>query len=114
MKKRCHRALRPAEPHRVERLHLRNRLPGRRRHAIGHLVEELEVDVLRRVFAPAEQAIITAYLENPEAKLEHAQQMAAHSDPKTTRLYDRRSDAVSINLKGAVAACQKQGNLLKS
>jgi len=30
---------------------------------------------------------ITAYHENPEAKLEHAQQMAAHSDPKTTRLY---------------------------
>jgi hypothetical protein len=28
-----------------------------------------------------------AYLENPEGKLEHAQQMAAHSDPKTTRLY---------------------------
>jgi integrase len=26
---------------------------------------------------------ITAYLENPEAKLEHAQQMAAHSAPKT-------------------------------
>lgn len=25
---------------------------------------------------------ITAYLENPEAKLEHAQQMAAHSDPR--------------------------------
>jgi site-specific recombinase XerD len=40
---------------------------------------------------------ITAYLENPEAKLEHAQQMAAHSDPKTTRLYDRRSDAVSMD-----------------
>ena len=40
---------------------------------------------------------ITAYLENPEAKLEHAQQMAAHSDPKTTRLYDRRSDQVSID-----------------
>ena len=33
----------------------------------------------------------------PEAKLEHAQQMAAHSDPKTTRLYDRRSDAVSMD-----------------
>ena len=31
----------------------------------------------------------TRQLENPEAKLEHAQQMAAHSDPKTTRLYDR-------------------------
>jgi len=40
---------------------------------------------------------ITAYLENPEAKLEHAQQMAAHSDPKTTRLYDRRSDEVSMD-----------------
>lgn len=40
---------------------------------------------------------ITAYLENPEAKLEHAQQMAAHSDPKTTRLYDRRSDQVSLD-----------------
>ena len=40
---------------------------------------------------------ITAYLENPEAKLEHAQQMAAHSDPKTTRLYDRRGDEVSMD-----------------
>jgi integrase/recombinase XerD len=40
---------------------------------------------------------ITAYLENPQAKLEHAQQMAAHSDPKTTRLYDRRSDEVSMD-----------------
>lgn len=40
---------------------------------------------------------ITAYLENPEGKLEHAQQMAAHSDPKTTRLYDRRSDEVSMD-----------------
>ncbi len=40
---------------------------------------------------------ITAYLENPEAKLEHAQQMAAHSDPKTTRMYDRRSDEVSMD-----------------
>jgi site-specific recombinase XerD len=40
---------------------------------------------------------ITDYLENPESKLEHAQQMAAHSDPKTTRLYDRRSDQVSMD-----------------
>jgi integrase/recombinase XerD len=40
---------------------------------------------------------ITAYLENPEAKLEHAQQMAAHSDSKTTRLYDRRSDKISMD-----------------
>jgi len=35
---------------------------------------------------------ITAYLSNPDAKLEHAQNIAGHSDPKTTRLYDRRSD----------------------
>src|SRR3990172_13158222 len=40
---------------------------------------------------------ITAYLENPQAKLEHAQQMAAHEDPKTTMLYDRRSDEVSLD-----------------
>ena len=40
---------------------------------------------------------ITAYLEHPDAKLEEAQKMAAHSDPKTTRLYDRRSQAVTID-----------------
>ena len=40
---------------------------------------------------------ITAYLENPEAKLEHAQQMAAHSDPKTTRLYDRCNAEVTMD-----------------
>ncbi len=40
---------------------------------------------------------ITAYLQNPEAKLEHAQHMAAHADPKTTRIYDRRSDEVSLD-----------------
>ena len=40
---------------------------------------------------------ITAYLSNPDARLELAQQMAAHSDPKTTRLYDRRSDEISLD-----------------
>ena len=40
---------------------------------------------------------ITEHLENPEVKLAHAQQMAAHSAPKTTRLYDRRSDQVSLD-----------------
>jgi len=40
---------------------------------------------------------ITAYLSNPDARLELAQQMAAHSDPKTTRMYDRRSDDVSLD-----------------
>lgn len=40
---------------------------------------------------------ITAYLANPDARLERAQQMAAHSDPKTTRMYDRRDDEVSLD-----------------
>ena len=46
---------------------------------------------------PRARAGITAYLEHPDAKLEEAQKMAAHSDPKTTRLYDRRSQAVMID-----------------
>lgn len=40
---------------------------------------------------------ITAYLEHPEAKLETAQDMANHADPKTTRLYDRRSDEINLD-----------------
>ena len=40
---------------------------------------------------------ITAYLRNEDSKLEHAQQIAGHSDPKTTLLYDRRSDEISLD-----------------
>ena len=40
---------------------------------------------------------ITAYLEDPDAKLEEAQKMAGHVDPKTTRLYDRRRQTVSLD-----------------
>ena len=40
---------------------------------------------------------ITAYLSNPDAKLEHAQTMAGHADPKTTRIYDRRSEVLSLD-----------------
>jgi integrase/recombinase XerD len=39
---------------------------------------------------------ITAYLKNGGA-LETAQQMAAHESPRTTGLYDRRSDDVSLD-----------------
>jgi integrase len=39
---------------------------------------------------------ITAYLENG-GTVEHAQQIAAHESPRTTKLYDRRSDAVSVD-----------------
>ena len=38
---------------------------------------------------------ITAYLENG-GSLEHAQRIANHSDPKTTKLYDRREDRATI------------------
>lgn len=37
---------------------------------------------------------ITAYLRNEDSKLEHAQKIAGHSDPKTTLLYDQRSDEI--------------------
>jgi len=40
---------------------------------------------------------ITAYLRNEDAKLEHAQQLAGHANPKTTLLYDRRSDEISLD-----------------
>jgi site-specific recombinase XerD len=39
---------------------------------------------------------ITIYLTNG-GDLEKAQQMAAHESPRTTRLYDRRSDVVSLD-----------------
>ncbi len=39
---------------------------------------------------------ITAHLKNG-GKLEHAQAMAAHSSTRTTQLYDRRSDEVSLD-----------------
>ena len=38
---------------------------------------------------------ITAYLDHPDAKIEEAQKMAGHSDPKTTGLYDRRTKVVT-------------------
>ena len=39
---------------------------------------------------------ITAYLEGG-GSLEHAQRIAAHNSVRTTKLYDRRSDAVSLD-----------------
>jgi site-specific recombinase XerD len=39
---------------------------------------------------------ITAYLKNG-GRLEVAQQMAAHESSRTTGLYDRRSDEVSLD-----------------
>ena len=39
---------------------------------------------------------ITAYLENG-GLLEHAQQMAGHASARTTRLYDRRGEQISLD-----------------
>jgi site-specific recombinase XerD len=39
---------------------------------------------------------ITTYLKN-EGKLEHAQSIANHSSPRTTKLYDRREDEISLD-----------------
>jgi len=39
---------------------------------------------------------ITSYLENG-GTLEHAQRMAAHSSPRTTKLYDRTSDDITLD-----------------
>ena len=39
---------------------------------------------------------ITAYLSNG-GTLEHAQRVAGHASPKTTKLYDRTADAISLD-----------------
>jgi integrase/recombinase XerD len=39
---------------------------------------------------------ITAYLENG-GTIEHAQQIAAHESPRTTKLYDRTSDTITLD-----------------
>ena len=39
---------------------------------------------------------ITAYLSNG-GTLEHAQRIAGHASPKTTKLYDRTADTVSLD-----------------
>ena len=38
---------------------------------------------------------ITVYLQGG-GSLEHAQQIAAHESPRTTKLYDRTSDEVTV------------------
>ena len=40
--------------------------------------------------------LITAYLSNG-GTLEHAQQIAGHASPKTTKLYDRTADTVTVD-----------------
>ena len=39
---------------------------------------------------------ITIYLEN-DGRLKHAQQMAGHESPRTTKLYDRTNDEITLS-----------------
>jgi integrase len=39
---------------------------------------------------------ITIYLEN-DGRLEHAQRMAGHESPRTTKLYDRTKDEITLS-----------------
>jgi integrase/recombinase XerD len=39
---------------------------------------------------------ITIYLEN-DGRIEHAQQMAGHESPRTTKLYDRTKDEITLS-----------------
>jgi hypothetical protein len=48
------------------------------------------------IFYPFRATGITIYLTNG-GDLEKAQQMAAHESPRTTKLYDRRNDVVSLD-----------------
>jgi hypothetical protein len=53
---------------------------------------------------------ITIYLEN-DGRLEHAQQMAGHESPRTTKLYDRTKDEITlseverIRLRRSILSC---------
>jgi len=42
-------------------------------------------------------------LKNPNSKLEVAQRIAAHESPRTTKLYDRRQDQISLDEVGRIS-----------
>ncbi len=50
----------------------------------------------RSSFCTFQATGVTTYLENG-GTLENAQVMAAHESPRTTRLYDRRGDEISLD-----------------
>jgi hypothetical protein len=45
---------------------------------------------------------ITIYLEN-DGRLEHAQQMAGYKSPRTTKLYDRTKDEITLSEMDSLA-----------
>jgi site-specific recombinase XerD len=82
--------------------------PGRQRKLLDHAIDRREVwEMIRRRARDAglsptlcchtfRATGITAYLSNGGI-IEHAQQIAAHESPRTTKLYDRRGDQVSLD-----------------
>jgi integrase/recombinase XerD len=56
------------------------------------MAADLSVDACCHMFRATG---ITTYMENG-GLLENAQRMASHESPRTTKLYDRTSDAVTI------------------
>ena len=64
---------------------------------------EISTDVCNHSFRATG---ITAFLENPVARVEVAQYLAGHADPKTTMLYDRRADRVSLDEIGRIGICE--------
>ena len=51
---------------------------------------------LQNILTPCAPTGITDYLKS-DGTLEHAQNMAAYSSPRTTKLYDRRNDEAALD-----------------
>ena len=64
-----------------------------RRAAIAGITTKIGNHTFRHTFRATG---ITAYLKN-KGLLEHAQTIANHASPRTTKLYDRRSDEISLD-----------------
>jgi integrase/recombinase XerD len=60
---------------------------------LSPLVSSVETRISNHTFRATG---ITAYLKN-SGKLEVAQQIANHESPRTTKLYDRRQDEISLD-----------------
>jgi hypothetical protein len=66
--------------------------------SIGRLAHDPQAHVAAGIHAPIGNPFratgITAYLANGGA-IEHAQEMAAHESPRTTKLYDRTKERLT-------------------
>ena len=58
------------------------------------LLLQINPPIWRRLHARSDTSA-AIYLEN-DGRLEHAQQMAGHESPRTTKLYDRTKDEITL------------------